>query len=254
MSQSLVFDIETEPLPDEILLQTFVPPEPLKPPGEFDPDEVKLGNTKAQDKIAQKIEDARKKHVLAVREHQNKEQSRQFEALDKFREKASLSVFTSKVCAIGIMGSDGLHDIWDATDEAEAIRMLWRSFERVFSNRGIVVGHCIHTFDLPYLVRRSWLLDVSIPDGVLPAPGVPYWPNHFVDLNSRWNTGTRDKTGTLDEIGKYFGLGGKNEEVEGKNFYRLWRSEKPEERQAARNYLYRDLELALKIANRIHVL
>ncbi|MCG8433675.1 MAG: hypothetical protein MJA83_06565, partial [Gammaproteobacteria bacterium] len=61
---SLVFDIETGPLPFEKIEQ-FMPTFERKL-GAFDPASVKCGNLKDENKIKTKITDARNKHAMDV--------------------------------------------------------------------------------------------------------------------------------------------------------------------------------------------
>ncbi len=53
------FDIETGPLPREVLDSLIDPFPPFEPPGPFDPAMVKYGNTKDEAKKAEKLEAAR---------------------------------------------------------------------------------------------------------------------------------------------------------------------------------------------------
>ena len=60
---NLVFDIETGPLPDDVLKERVPPFDEPPRPGKFDPVTVKLGNLKDEDKIKAKIEAAKKAHA-----------------------------------------------------------------------------------------------------------------------------------------------------------------------------------------------
>ena len=103
MSDAMVFDIETGalPLPE---LQKILPaydPGSQKHPGEFDPKSVKLGNTKQEDLIQKKIEEARVKHEESVKQFESSLAGAEDRYWASIIEKAALSAITGQVVAIG---------------------------------------------------------------------------------------------------------------------------------------------------------
>ena len=67
---TLFWDIETARQQEEAIRRVTRPFERQPAPGEFNPANVKLGNTKDKDKIADKIQAARTAHEAAVKTHE----------------------------------------------------------------------------------------------------------------------------------------------------------------------------------------
>lgn len=204
-----VFDIETGPLPD-IILDALMP--------EFEP----AANLKDPDKIAADI--AKKKA--------------------KFKEDAALSPLTGRVLAVGFLPDFGdgpviIHD----DDEAKLLTSVWDYIRTAGGQRRpSFVGFNIAGFDLPFLVKRSWILNVPVPPNVRQGR---YWADWFVDLREVWQLGDKQSHGSLDSICRAMGLGEKN--GSGAEFARLWR----EDREKAKAYLLNDLEMTGKLAARL---
>lgn len=249
----LVFDIETGPLPEaklkELLPECSLPPHP----GEFDPDSVKLGNLKDETKIAEKIDAARKKHEADVASYEQDCQQKQAEHWESFVDRAALDAGTGQVLAIGyysekpsikkISTNDNPED-----DQCEAALLFefWNTVQAVVLEKGHhLVGHNIHGFDLPFLVRRSWLLGVPVPDGLMINDR--YWHDSFKDTMKLWACGSFNGFTKLDDLARYLGIPGKT--GNGADFARLFREDRP----AAIAYLKTDLMLTHTVATRLGV-
>jgi len=206
---SIIFDIETGPLPD-IKLDALMP--------EFEP----AANLKDPDKIAADI--AKKKA--------------------KFKEDAALSPLTGRVLAVGFQPDFGDPPlILCDDDEAKLLDSVWRHFRTAGgTRRPTFVGFNILGFDLPFLVKRSWVNGVEIPPNVRQGR---YWSDWFVDLREIWQLGDRQAAGSLDAICRALGLGEKN--GSGADFARLWK----EDREQAVKYLLNDLDLTARLAARL---
>ena len=211
--EGVVFDIETGPLPEERLLEIA----PV-----FDPKSVKVGNLKDSAKIEAKIAASKKAHY------------------DSCFERAALSPSTGQVLAIGfydgelqrveIIGQGNL-------DERDVLDAFWFSFS---NGPRKIVGLNIHDFDLPFLVRRSWILDVAVPEDVYEIDGGRFWWNRrFIDLRKVWLCGQRpsDTKSSFDELSKAFETGGKPEGIDGSSFADLWLKD----REKAIEYLTGDV-------------
>jgi len=217
----LIWDIETEGLPDAA--------------DAFDPSSVKVGNLKDAAKIAAKVAEAR----------------------EQFIEKAALSATTGRVLAIGYFDPakeavrvNGIGELETADkDEAEVIEDFWNTAEDCRDRSVPLVGLNIHEFDLPFLVRRSWILDLMIPDWVMSQDR--YWDPIFVDLRKKWLCGVRatDVRSNFGELGAAFGTGGKTDGVTGADFSRLWWSD----RTKAIEYLVNDVKQPATWAYRMGV-
>lgn len=211
---TILFDIETGPLEDEILRE-------LMPP--FDVSEVKTGNL-GEEKAQEKIEAAREAHER------------------RFIEKAALNPVTGQVLVIGVKRAEDGRGKFIVGDEKEILAEFW---EVVYQRQPRLAGWNIHDFDIPFLYRRSWLTGVQPPPAAMYRDR--YWPEKWVDLRKRWLCTRRptDETSSLDYVAKALGLEGKL--GSGADFARLWE----EDRKAAKQYLKRDLDLIHEIAVRL---
>ena len=215
---TIFFDIETAPLP-EAELAALVPP--------FDPAEVKTGNLKDPDKIAAKLAEAEANHKR------------------DFIERAALDPLTGRVLAIGLYefdssGRGGAFRILGREDEAGLLSEFWDALRGEMGRVNSAVGFNIFSFDLPFLIRRSWKHRIRVPFGIRRGR---YWGDQLVDLRELWQLGDRQAKGSLDSIAKHLGVGGKN--GDGKAFAELWQTNRPQ----AEAYLRNDLELTAKVAD-----
>lgn len=217
MPEYLVFDIETEPLPEEQVLNVA---------GAFDPDSVKLGNRTDPDVIEAYLADQEEKHLRTLMDF------------------AALKAQLGKVLVVGLLKRNGDSQQIKVLqgDESEILQEFWRTFEQ--SERTYRDMVCFNgvSFDLPFLLRRSWLLGV-------PAPTVfekDRWPRPFVvDLKNKWLCGCSwsDKSaqsGSLNSLLRAFGLDDKG--GSGDQFHVLWNSGDDADRGKAMKYLHAELE------------
>ncbi len=257
----IVFDIETGPLPDDELRRMMAPEEPpfdpksIKP---FDPDSVKYGNMKDPAKRAEKLEECRKKHEeesAKAEETYNTKKAESRAAYEKdFIDKAALNATTARILAIGyrpcgamsvVKHGDGSHEA-----EAELLRHFWTVAEHMANNSGLLIGHNVKSFDLPMIIRRSWLHHIEPSVRLLDKSR--YWAPFIVDTMELWQLGSRDRFVSLDSLAKYFGCGEKN--GDGAHFSQMFLSSDPAERQAALDYAANDVEMNFQIAVRMGVL
>lgn len=212
--QTIFFDIETGPLP-ESELAALVPP--------FDPAEVKTGNLKDPDKIAAKLAESEANHRR------------------DFFDKAALDPLTGRVVAVGLRYQDsGEFHVIGHDDEAQTLREFWDVCKGEMGRINQMVGFNSNGFDLPFMFRRSWKHRVPVPFGIRRGR---YWAEQMVDLREGWQLGDRQARGSLDSIAKHLGVGAKN--GDGKDFAKLWQSD----RTKAIEYLRNDLELTVRVAD-----
>jgi hypothetical protein len=263
-----VFDIETAPLDDE-LLRKLCPECKIPPhPGEFDPSSVKLGNIKDKAKIDAKIEEARHNHQIAVNSYDEMVATAVSEHFEKFKAEAALDATTGSVVAIGVTpcpivgngpGIISCESNNSLCNEVSGLKLFWRWVSQNMSMQCPMIGLNIHRFDLPFLVRRSWILGIPVPHGVRQGR---YWNPLFIDLDAVWNFGATQKYIGLDALAKVFGIEGKAKGeftlpsgevvlVDGANFYKAWR--RPECRKFAEDYLMGDLRIPAELAVRMGV-
>jgi hypothetical protein len=246
---TLVFDIETGPQPDERLLQLFAEQyQPLAAPLPFDPAAVKLGNLKDAAKIAEKIAAAK---LASETEHANyadNEAKRREAAWLEFKGRAALDAVTGCVLAVGV--SNGDEDGALVGDEFDILSETWQLFNE--HRKSKIIGFNSNSFDLPFLIRRSWINGIDVPSWVRPER---YFDRCFVDLREVWLLGQRwgECPSSLDFVCRTLGLGMKLEGVTGADFARLWNGSEAEKEQAT-EYLFRDVEITRKVAWRLGVL
>lgn len=254
----LIFDIESGPLDLETVLKFSPQFEIPANPGEFYPTAVKLGNIKDETKIAAKIAEARAAHEAAVKNYDTAVNQGMLDHKAKCLDRAPLSPITGQVLAIGCWSATKNSTViigeQEGMGEAEIIGKFWGLFETMRSQQRRVVGVNIFGFDLPFLVRRSWILGVDVPATVRDGR---YWNRAFLDLRDEWLLGQRwgDCESSLDHMARALGVGSKSdaENCDGASFWKKWLSGNPQSRVTARNYLVNDLELTRKVAERLGV-
>lgn len=260
----IVFDVETMPLPESIIRERSAPFTPPKHPGEFDRSAIKTGNLKDPDKIAAKIEEAKQAHTTLVENYAKDCARLESEYWANIIERATLNPMLGRVLAIGIGFVDGSNHylaLNDPTDENEAgmLEEWWNEFYGPCWRMGYsIIGHNIHEFDIPFLVKRSWMLGVDMPDVITRGR---YLDDQIVDTSKVWQCGSRGGDYIkLDTLGKVLGCGGKLDEVDsqgnkigGGDFHRLYFGSS-EDRGKAMDYLEADVELTRKVAGRLGLL
>jgi predicted PolB exonuclease-like 3'-5' exonuclease len=246
---SLVFDIETGPLPDDELrecIPAFVPP---PHPGKFDPASVKTGNLKPEN-AAKKVEEAAAAHAEAVKNHDALcEQAREQHFADQ-KAKAALSPMTGQVLAIGVEFADSTPMVipqGPESSEAEIIA-FWMNYADEAINQGEkLIGWNTHGFDWPFLIKRAWRLGVYVPPQLTAGR---FLPAQCVDLMDVWNVGNKGGMAKLDDVCRFVGLQGKLEGVDGSMFAELWANH----RETAIKYLRRDVNITRQLAEKLGVL
>ena len=241
----IIFDIETGPLSQEQVLALSPPPPDLPHPGEFAAESVKLGQMKDPAKIEAKIAEARAKHEAAVAAYEENKAKALADWQESAMRSAALSAFTGQVLAIGYRRDSGQVAI-QISNEPELLQAFWNLYQRSRAQSIRLVGHCIFQFDLPFIVRRSWLLGVDVPPTVFDGR---FFDNRvFTDTAKHWLLGQYGgEKFSLDLLDKFFGGSGKN--GNGAEFAKLLASD-PE---AAKAYLANDLEMNYRIAKRMGV-
>lgn len=208
----IYFDIETGPLP---LNELVIPP--------FDPSQVKTGNTKNPDLIAEKIRNAEENHV------------------SDYIKNAALDALSGQVLAIGYQIEHEAPQVLcsDADGEAEMLKQWWRivsSLER----QPQLIGFNVKPFDLPFLYKRSWKYRIDPPYWLRHGR---YWNDLVIDLREVWQLGDSRAHGSLASICRHLGLGEKA--GNGAHFSELWQTD----REAAINYCLRDVQLTHQVAD-----
>ncbi len=206
------FDIETGPLP-RADVEEYLP--------EFE----KPKNYKDAEKIA---------------EHIAKKEAEWFK-------KAALAATTGKVLAIGYCTSESDVVILDG-DESTIITAFWNAvtYHGAFLQK--LIGFNSNSFDIPFLVRRSWKLGVQVPTTLFRlAHGRVYLNEKCLDLLDYWSFGTRDSI-KLKNMAKFLGVGEKS--GSGADFADTYETDK----NAAIDYLKNDVLLTLRCAKALQLI
>lgn len=217
----LIFDIETGGLPPEQIAAIV---------GDFDPESVKYGNLKDEVKKAEKLKEARA------------------EWEESCVNQAALSAATGEVLAIGYYSPEKKKTTLDhGKSEADLLVAFWKQYQKMRSANRKLIGVNILNFDVPFMVRRSWICGVDVPATVRNGR---YLDGLFLDLRELWLCGQRftDCQSSLDHMARALGVGHKN--GNGADFAKLYRGTAVE-KQAALDYLTNDLNLTALVAQKM---
>ena len=189
----------------------------------FNPADVKLGNTKDPDKIAERIRQAEENHVT-----------------DYIRN-AALDALSGQVLCIGYRLERDEPAILssDADGEAAMLRQWWELLN-TWERQPRLIGFNIKAFDLPFLIKRSWKHRITPPYWIRNGR---YWNDLIVDLREVWQLGDNRAHGSLGAISRHLGLGEKT--GNGADFANLWKTN----RQAAIDYCLQDVRLTQQVAD-----
>lgn len=223
---AVFWDIETGPLPEEQLRAVY--------------------HEKSAEEFSATCDKRWKPDTVAVKFEEYKAS-----AWDEFVGKAALSATTGRVLLIGTLHGDNFAPILLA-EEAECLSIFWTRIEEAIGNKQRIIGHNSNSFDLPFIVRRSWMLGVPVPREVRQGR---YWNPLFHDTMEAWSFSAREYT-SLNDIAAAFGVGQKTEGVHGRDFYKLWFGTMPteqwgnpaEQRAKALEYCEQDVRLTAAIA------
>jgi hypothetical protein len=253
VSVPVIFDIETGPLPMEQLRKVVSPFEPPKHPGEFDPRTVKYGQAKKDDVRAEILKKAEAKHAEAVASYEADAEKAESEYWAKVEADAALSAITGQVLVIGYRGErvfiDGVGDFGDkvVTEQMLLVR-FWNQYRKLRADQRSMIGFNIAGFDVPFIVQRSWILGIPVPETLFTGPQ-RYLDQTFVDMYKIWKAGNFQGGAKLDEIAKACGVGGKPDGISGADFHRLYAN--PDTRPLAIEYSANDLDMSWNIAERM---
>ena len=209
---TIIFDIETGALPfGELVIPAF------------NPSDVKLGNTKDPDKIAERIRQAEENHVT------------------DYIKNAALDALSGQVLCIGYRLERDEPAILssDADGEAAMLRQWWELLN-TWERQPRLIGFNVKSFDLPFLIKRSWKHRITPPYWIRHGR---YWNDLVVDLREVWQLGDNRAHGSLGAISRHLGLGEKS--GNGADFANLWKTN----RQAAIDYCLQDVKLTQHVAD-----
>lgn len=238
----IVFDIETQGLREEALAlaEPFKDYEPLPP---FDPKSVKIGNLKDADKIAAKIRAEEEAYPQKQKEHKETYNKAKFEYETKIVSKAALNALCARVIAIGV--KDEKSETIISGEEASILKSFWELYG---TRTETFIGWNINTFDIPFLVRRSWACGVIVPN----IFNGRFLNSKFLDLMEKFACGEYGYKLSLDKAAQFLGVPGKYKgDCAGDTFADKYLSADPVFKAEAEEYLKCDLRATWNVAERL---
>lgn len=208
--KSITFDIETGPLSRAEI-------------AEVKPDFQAPSNWKDPDKI---------------REYINAKEA-------EWYQQAALSATTGRVLAIGYIEEGSEFHAFASGDEGADIAAFWNVITHYGAITHRLIGFNSNSFDLPFLIRRSWKLGVRPPATLMSGR---YLNHNCVDLLDLWRCGNREDRISLDKLARFLGVGGKT--GDGADFASLFSMN----REAALRYLENDVLLTRRCAQVLGIL
>ena len=160
---------------------------------------------------------------------------------EKWYSNLALSALTAEVIAVGIWTPENGMEyltIRDA-DEKQIVGWFWDKASEYAD--GVLIGHNILGFDLPFLVRRAW------KHGLAPGIGIDLKRDQRIrDTMLIWQGGNyQEKFISLDDLSRFLGVGEKS--GNGKFFAELLENDP----KKAINYLANDVDLTRLCAQRM---
>ena len=212
------FDIETGPASDAEI-------ERMAP--DFDPASVKTGNLADLKKIAEKVEGARVDHFAGI------------------KKRAALRAEFSSILALGWLEGSCV-TILDRKNNSEAqmLAQFWDAAANAHAEGLYLAGHYITGFDLPYMVRRSFVHGLVVPRELRPQR-YRFWGHAWFDTAEAWNLGDPQSKMGLDRLAKFLGVEGKS--GTGERFGELYKTD----RLAALDYLRQDVRATKAVAEKL---
>ena len=189
--------------------------------GKFDESTVKFGSLKDPVKKERKI----------------------IEAMIKWEQNQALNPETGEILLIVISDGHSYFDFYG--DEAEMLGEVWDHFRESLDRGNRLVGHNCFGFDLPFMMKRSYIHGLSIPIGIYNHL-YRRWGEHFVDTMKLWTLGAYQEFITLDKLDRLFGGPGVGK---GKKFKELWERDQ----QKAIEYCHGDVDATLRVSKQMGV-
>jgi len=218
-----IFDIETIALPED-QIRSIIP--------SFNPDKVALGNRSKPETVAAHIEECRANHGNDI------------------VEKAALSPIYGQIAIAGFYdATSGETRQFSLADNTEKLVIAEALSEIVSAvNTHVVAGWNVKAFDMAFLVKRAWILEVEVPRAVFDSCNPRYpWSRGIVDMMEVFQCGNyKDSFTSANQAARILGLDPVTMS-DGSKFGELWATDN----QKALSYNADDLRLEREIADRI---
>lgn len=150
---------------------------------------------------------------------------------------AALSPLTARVLVIGIK-EFGEEPTYLEGAEGDILEAFWNRFG-YSSEFDQWHGHNVHSFDVPFLIKRSWANAIKVPIRSVLADNGFVNSRRFVDTMRLFQCGDKQSAFiSLDKLAAFLGLRGKLEDI-GPKFGQVY----AENQTRALAYVRRDLEI-----------
>lgn len=156
-------------------------------------------------------------------------------------DEAALHAERANVLVIGYLNDEG-ETMFIEGEEPVILKQFWNLYAQTSCN---IIGHFIKGFDLPFLIRRSWLTGVRPPSSIIRGR---YFCDRIVDTMELWACGEYRKTIGLNDLCRAFGINGKN--GHGKKFGEIYRAG-GKDKEMALEYLANDLLITKQCAEKM---
>lgn len=164
-------------------------------------------------------------------------------------ERAALHPMTGVIVAIGIHSVEVPNSEPQIMhgDEETALRWFWQCYN-CDGDMAQFIGHNLHGFDIPFIIRRSWAHGIRVPVTVMSGRYIN--DRRFIDTMKVFQCGNNtEKFYGLDKVAKFFGLAGKTDPI-GATFAEVLATDP----KRALAYLTEDLALTRHVAERMGLL
>ena len=155
-----------------------------------------------------------------------------------------------KICTISIgIFKDGEPKLlsFSGKDEKEILIKTNEVFNKA-NNKYFLCGHNIKQFDIPYIVKRSYINGIK-PSVIFPSNDTKPWEVQVVDTKELWNTLNRQGWGSLDLIAEVLNLDSSKEgEVTGGSVGEFYYNDKID---LITEYCERDVLVTMSIVKRL---
>ena len=146
--------------------------------------------------------------------------------------RAALKATTGEVALIGFADDDGDYQHHDCSPEEEGevggLKSFLVGLDDRFRDKGLIcIGHNSVRFDVPFIIRRSLILGVEVPDWIINDLN-QYRRKLMKDTMLYWQFGDRQHNESLERLCGAFGIAVKESPVTGATFYEWWAKDKPE--------------------------
>ena len=171
------------------------------------------------------------------------------EKREKFFDDAALSPFTGRVCAYGYASGEDkkvtlVHYNGREEDEKAILTKFWNLY---VNTEDTFVGFNINNFDLPFLIRRSYVHDLTMPRDIY-NPVYRRYGSRFIDMMDYWRLTNHQERISLSNFAVHVGLTPKEENGA---FFHEWIKGNEDDVKKAEDYLTNDVELKRSVYQRI---